>query len=309
MSARHIRGWLAALLLAAAARPALPQAEVTALAHGLDPVDATTEVTCTRFASFEDEDQVAVGMALEPGDLLASSSDDVGLELTCAQGSVLRFSGSFRVLIDVPGEGADCAVNFLSGTLDVITDQPTEVAAGGVVLGSEGTQFAVVVERRDGQAHQRCSVYEGRVAWASPGSGRQWLAGGSRLDLTRERFETVKVDPTELGRVAERYARFDVAGSRAAGLRSADPEAAAREMASLHREVLEDPADSDRRAQLANALIDLRRVDQAGYHLERAGSQGSRELEKAQERFRAEVERQRRLEVETTKPAGQRRYR
>ena len=260
-----------AILLWLVARPAAPQAEVAALARGLEPLTTTTDVRLTRFASFEEEARIDVGTTLEPGDLLASTSGEIDLALTCPEGTVLRFSGSFRVLIDVPGSESDCALNFLSGTLDVLTDQPTEVNAGGVVLGSEGTQYSVVIVRGPRGAAQRCSVYDGRVAWSYSAGERRWLDGGMRLDLGPGRLEEGEIRSDELARVATRYARFDVAGSLAAGQQHADPQAATASLARLHYKVLAEPRDTSRRVDLARAQIDMKVLDQANYNLERGG--------------------------------------
>ncbi len=262
-----MRVWLP--LLALATWPVAAEVEVTSLARDFEAVDETDDVRCTLFASFE-ETGVAVGMELEPGDLLASVSGATDLELTCPNGSLLRFSGSFRVLINPPEEGGDCAVNFLSGTLDVLTDQPTEVNAGGVVLGSEGTQFSVELSRGADGGEQTCNVYDGRVRWRARGVEQRWLDGGRRLNWDRDDFSEAEVPEAQLSRVAGRQARFDAIMALRRGA-AEDPRAAAERLAELHHAVLAEPGDADRRVALAKAQLDYRISDQATYHLGRAG--------------------------------------
>ena len=125
---------LAMILFVMLPGAAWPQAEVTALASGTDPIDTTDELRLSRFADFSEETTVSVGTMLEVGDLLTSSSDTIDVELGCGEESVHRFSGGFRLLISSPLE-TDCAVDLLSGTVDVLTDAPAEVGAGDVTLG------------------------------------------------------------------------------------------------------------------------------------------------------------------------------
>ncbi len=277
MRPRIVTVWLPLLWLVA--QPASPQATISALARELEPVAESSDVICTRFASFEGEPSITVGMVLEPGDLLASVSGEIDLELTCGGGTLLRFSGAFRVLIDAPEAGNDCAVNFLSGTLDVLTDQETEVNAGGVVLGTEGTQYSVELIRGTGGVDQRCSVWDGKVVWrARKEKEERWLGGGQRLAVAGGRFTEGEVAAAERSAVARRAARFDVVKSRQKGRKIEDPATEVERLSKLHREVLERPEDTDRRVELARAQIDLEAGDQAMYHLARAGISSTEQM-------------------------------
>jgi len=214
--------------------------------------------------------------------LLSSVSGDVDLELTCPGGSLLRFTGGFRVMIDTPAEGTDCAVNFLSGTLDVLTDQPTEVNAGGVVLGSEGTQYSVELTRGAEGADWKCTVYDGRVRWRMPQIEARWVDTGTELRaagprLTAAGMTEAPIAGQELSQAAVRYARFDVVKSRARGLQVTDPQAAVRELSKLHLDVLTRPADIGFRVELAKKQIDYQ-VPQAKYNLNRAGIRTEQEM-------------------------------
>ncbi|HEX9734404.1 MAG TPA: hypothetical protein VGG06_20725 [Thermoanaerobaculia bacterium] len=269
-----------------AATPAAPQAVVSALARGPEPLTTTTDVHCSRFASFEDEPEVVAGMELEPGDLLASVTADVDLELTCPNGSLLRFTGGFRVMVEAAA-GDACAVNFLSGTLDVLTDKETEVHAGGVVLGSEGTQYSVSLSREGTGTDWKCWVYDGRVRWTTPEVDDRWLGAGTRLRLADRQHDAgvtveTRITEQELTHAALRYATFDVARSRTGRGQVEDPRAAVEELSKLHFEVLARPDDSGRRVELAKKQLALRIPSQAAYNLGRAGVRTEQELRRYQ---------------------------
>lgn len=290
---------LCLLVAVLAVSPAATQVTVTNLSRDLEVLTETADVRCTLFASFE-EAGVVVGMQLEPGDLLASASGDVDLELTCPNGSLLRFSGSFRVLINPPEEGSDCAVNFLSGTLDVLTDQPTEVNAGGIVLGTEGTQYSVELIRGEQGVEEACSVYDGRVKWRTREVETQWLDGGRRLDWNRGQYSEDEVGDAELNRVARRQARFDASKSMRGGGLAEDPKAMAERLARLHYDVLTRPGDIDRRVELAKAQIDYQISGQATYHLGRAGIRTDEQMKSHQ----IDVDRLKAAQVAGQTPSG-----
>ena len=202
---------LASLNVFLIATGALPQATVHGLARGTQPLEETTGVQLKRIDS-STEPVVRVGMELHPGDRLSSGGDRVDVELQCPGGSVLRFTGSYRVFIDEPGDGVDCAVNFLSGTVDVLTDKPTEIESGGVTLGSEGTQYSVSVSYRDRQPDVGCQVYDGRVEWRFSKKA-EWLSAGNRLQIFDTKADVAKIG-AELDRlgIAREFHAYDGAG-------------------------------------------------------------------------------------------------
>ncbi len=272
----------AVLLWAWVASPVVSQVQVSALSEGLEPRTQTTDVRCTRFASFADEPAVVVGMELEPGDLLASVSGGIDLELTCPQGSLMRFSGGFRVMINPPGEN-DCAVDFMSGNLDVIAQASTEVDAGGVVLGSEGTQYAVMLVRKGGEPDRRVAVYDGRLrVLKSSFKAPEVMETGTSVWVGKSGFSERRIEASELRRSAAVNARFDVSKAMARGETIEDPKAASRELQQLHYAVLKKPADTNLRVDLAKTQIRYKSNAQAVYHLNRGGVRTRQDLERHQ---------------------------
>jgi hypothetical protein len=211
-----------------------------------------------------------VGMQLEPGDMLISSADSVFIELGCGeegQTNTYMIASPFRVLIDVPTV-ASCHVNMLSGLTEVKAEAPTETTAGGVTLGSTGTQYAVEL-RRDGDALVlNCIAYDGTVrVLAQP---NLMIAGGAKLVWYGERgVEQAPNTSQDLGRSAATYARFDLATARKQNVPIRDPAAALREFSELNYQALANPADTTRRVELAKEQIRYGLVDRAVYNLNR----------------------------------------
>jgi len=257
------------VFLAGAAPLLLAEAKITALAKGPEPLTSSDDVRLLRFADFSEVAQVQEGDILAEGDLLSSVSGQTTVEVTCEDGSLLRFSGGFRVLIDAPTDSS-CAVDFLSGSLDVVTDRPTEVNAGGVVLGSEGTHYSVELSRVEGERRTECSVFDGRVRVMSDGldepveAGTAWtLSKGNVRWLRGADLEPV------LNRVALRSAKFDLA--QAVKMKRATySEKSLTNLKDLHLAVLRTPADTGKRIALAKQQIMYERKDDAAYNLTQA---------------------------------------
>lgn len=270
---------LAVLLLAGLPGAARPQAEVTALARGSDPLEESGDLRLSRFADASEETSVAVGTALEVGDLLSSVTGEIDVELTCGEETVLQFSGAFRVLIDDP-DATDCAVDFLSGSLDVVSDQPAEIDAGDVTLGSEGTEFAVELARTEEGSDHQLTVFDGKVNVFAEGSespveaGKTWRLAGKGKEVVWGEVTEEAAD-----RAAAIHARLDVARSVAAGEQVADPKQAIEELKSRHKEVLLKPGDKDVRLSLAKAQLAYKQDLKAAYHLKRADVTTEEELE------------------------------
>jgi hypothetical protein len=211
-----------------------------------------------------------VGMQLEPGDMLISSADSVFIELGCGeegQTNTYIITSPFRVLIDVPTM-ASCHVNMLSGLTEVVAEAPTETTAGGVTLGSTGTQYAVEL-RRDGDALVlNCIAYDGTVrVLARPDLT---ITGGAKLSWYGERgVEQVPNTRQDVERSAATYARFDLATAQRQNVAIQDPAAALRQLSALHYQVLANPADTARRVALAKEQIRYLVSDRAVYNLNR----------------------------------------
>jgi hypothetical protein len=248
--------------------PTAPDVYISALTLGLKPLETSEEIRCTRFRNGSDDPQVHVGMKLAPGDILANPKGEVALEMTCPDGSVLRFSRAFRVMIQSP-EDSDCAIDFRSGDLDVLTLHPTKVNVGGFTLGSEGTQFKVKLPIAASVSPQLV-LYDSVIRLTIPRSGyTQILTTGTALEAMKGKLIETKIHSSRLRRSAKLYTRFDVArGLRAdSGL---DPETEANKLEEFHYDVLYRPAAVPPRVVLAKTQIQMGILNQAAFNLKRA---------------------------------------
>jgi hypothetical protein len=259
------------------------QVRISALGLRLEPQQESTSVRLSRFADLTEVESVAVGTELAPDDLLTGLDEDLFVELRCTGGSLLRFTGKFRVLVRAAGDGVDCAVNLLAGKLDLLTDERTEVNSAGQVLGTEGTRYALRLQRTPAGPEQRVLVFEGKVEVGEPRRQREWVAGGLTVTLLPEgpTAPPQAITAEEVDRWARLYARFDVIKAQAAGaeLGAEGSQAAAARLAPLHAAVLRQPDDPQARAELVEAQVTYRVADEARYNLERfAVDAGAREL-------------------------------
>ena len=259
-----LRGWVSLCCLAGLLPASLAaQARVEALV----PHDA--DVTVSRLGA-DGPEPAAVGMELMPGDLLDAEAAGASLSLTCSgpEGTnTYLITAPFRVLVDVP-TAASCHVNLLAGLTEVVAEAPTETTAGGVTLGSTGTQYSVELRRRGAALLFNCVVFDesvrvlsGPAAQASAGHKMVWT------DLT-----TVSVRPNtpgDLARSAATYARFDLAMATSRGAAVQDTAAALRALTALHVAVLAHPADTTSRVALAKEQIRYSASDHAMYNLRR----------------------------------------
>ena len=148
----------------------------------------------------------------------------------------------------------------------MITDQPTEVDAGAVILGSEGTQYSVELTIEDGEQDRTLLVFDGKVRVRGDQiddeveSGRTWKQ-------RRKVQSWGTIDETHLNRVSQRYAVFDA--SRMKPDSGESREAAVARFKKLHYQVLEKPEDSSKRGELAQEQLKIERTPQAYYHLRR----------------------------------------
>ena len=259
--------------------PAAAQVTVTTLAEGDDPVQETQQVRLSRFLDLTEIDHLAVGDQLSEFDQITSLSDQVRIELTCANGSVLEFGEGFRVMIGSTEEGDCAAIVTVAGQGDVLTEERTETNIGGTALITEGTRFAFRL-RRDGQAlRQEVLVFDGEVVVRKRGAAGTWSGGhrvgaGRVVDLAREKAgkpQTRRVQASEIQWWAKRYASFDVVKAREAGV-SLDARQAAELQTKLtkqHEAVLENPEKVEARAELAATQRDNRVNREALYHTEK----------------------------------------
>lgn len=266
------RSMSAALLFLLAAVPAAAQVKVTTLALDGKPLLETTGIRLSRYADLTENNLLKVGDVLSENDLVTALVPGLFVELTCPKGTLLRFTGGFRAVISPPEE-ADCAVNYLSGNLDVLTDEPTQVGVGGKTLGTSGTSYALRLDRPGGEPSERVLVFEGNVKVTSRTVSTVVPTGQS---LTFSRLVTKPVlkpvTTREVERWAALYASFDVAKARAAGVEVSGEQAAATEakLTQLHAAVLRDPAAAEPRLELAAEQASHRIGDEALYNMRRS---------------------------------------
>jgi hypothetical protein len=255
------RGLISTAVLFAMASPAAGQATV----HSVIP--AVNDVRVQRAGATARPERATKGLLLQPGDLLTAGDTSSLLEMRCATQTTTtyRLKAPFRVLVDVPTD-TSCHVNLLAGHGDVIAESPTTTTAGGIPLGSTGTQYSVEVSRVGEELVRRLVVFEGAVKLRATGEAVEqgasvkW-AGGART--------AAAVSPDEIERSAAVYARFDVWAARAASP-ELDTAAAYRQMKQLQYDVLANPTDTAKRVDLAKRQILLKVNDQAAYNLKRA---------------------------------------
>jgi hypothetical protein len=211
------------------------------------------------------------GMDLVPGDLVSSSVEGVSLSLRCTgEGgdNTYDLASPFRVLIDVPSD-APCHINLLSGTTEVTAEAPSETSAGGVTLGSTGTEYAVEVRRDSDTLVFRCSIFTDSVSVVS---GSSLIArAGSRLIWNRGgTFDLARISPEQLKESAAFRARFDLAAAQEKGTDPEDSGATFQRLQTLHYQVLEDPTSAEKSVELAKALLEIQLPEQASYNLRKA---------------------------------------
>src|SRR5262249_53874883 len=168
-----------------------------------------------RFATLEEQAVVRLGDTYEAGDELRGSGV-VGIELKCPEGSLVKFSQKFRVILIAAQTSQDCAINLLAGKADIITNRPTAVQSGEITAGSKGTVYSIHAARGGQGPTVACAVFDGAVDV----SGRQ---SSSRLEAGLKRTwspaapVTLKLSLEDLRQTAVLYARMDVSKGQAAG--------------------------------------------------------------------------------------------
>ncbi len=250
------------------------RAEVSGILVEAEALDSSTAVRVSRIETFTEEELIKIGTQLAIGDMLTSLTGDVSVELACGESTILRFANRFQVIINPPEE-ADCAVNFLNGDLDVLTNEPTEVEVGTVILGSEGTQYSVEVSRADGELDRQLIVFDGKIRVRGPEIDSE-VETGATWRLRKGDSAWGRVDDDQLARVSSRYARFDAARvSPDSGESRAEAQA---RFTKLHYQVLEKPSEPVYRGELAKEQLKVNLAPQAYYHLRRGDITTSEKL-------------------------------
>jgi hypothetical protein len=237
---------------------------VSALGNG---VKETSEIRAFRFAALEETRLVRLGDKFEVGDELTGTGQ-VGIELRCPEGSLVKFSQKFRAVIVAPQSTGDCAINLLAGKADITTNRPTSIASGEITAGSKGTIYSLRAVRDAQGTNVACSVFDGEVAVSTRstegsllamGSKRVWAPGGGALE---------KISADEIKQTAALYADLDLSKGRTAG--AAISRSSAAELEAAYLRVLQSPSDAEARIELAAGQVNLRIASEALYHLDRA---------------------------------------
>jgi len=238
-------------------------------------------VQLSRFADFAVEKKIAVGTTLQVGDLMSTVAPDTNvlLEIGCPAngGTVFRFSGAFRVVVLPPRPDVRCVLQLLAGDVDVIAEEATEINAGGVVLGSKGTQYAVHLRRTESGPVCEGVVYDNDLLIKTSqnqiplSTSRSWV-----FNFATATGELGEISEVVLKQSALVAGRFDVARLRAEGvLTPAKASEIAREeseLVALHMEVLKAPANKDARLRLGTRQRAVG-SDSARYNLKRVGGE------------------------------------
>lgn len=236
---------------------------------GPDPgADSTTSVSVERYASLESESPVSVGTTLEFGDLVESTAAaDTSIEIECPaeSGNRYKLSPPFRVAIGLSSEQG-CRIDLMAGTANVQSDSPTEVNAGGVLIGTRGTQFWVRAERSS-ESPLVC-VFEGAVEVAGrDGAVRQGTALFVADSPSPAALQAKRIPAELYTSVATLYANFDVSYADRTGTLSAETREA---LYAQHLQVLRNPGNSAARLALAVSQIKAGQPDKATYNLRRS---------------------------------------
>jgi hypothetical protein len=212
-----------------------------------------------------DRQALRVGLALDPGDEIASTDQRAVVALTCPRSSSVTLHGRFRSVI-LPAAGQDCAISLLAGSADVQTDSPTQLSAGTTLMGSKRTTYGM---RVTADATVACVVFEGEVEVHNLATGAvrplgallaaSWKAG------VLQQYGT-PVTEAELAGTARLYARSETARARArdATISAADLQ---RELERRHLAVLEAPQNAAVRLDLAALQAKVRLSAPALYQL------------------------------------------
>ena len=277
---RRVTWWWAPALtmsaVLAAPVAARGQAVVRTVIVDRQSVPGTDRVHRSRFADLAEEGRITIGTTLELGDLVWALDSSVLLEVECAPNArtLFRFSNGFRLVVLPPRPDVPCVVQLLAGGVDVRADDSTEVNAGGIVLGSRGTQYAVRLRRPPEGAVCDGVVYDDDLMVTPPGRATITIrrSNGWTYDLAARRGRQGAVSAGMVRQSAEIATAFDLARMSPGGGRGTEDRRQAEEqLLSLHIAVLTAPADQNVRSQLGRTQERFGIVDGAAYNLKRAG--------------------------------------
>lgn len=274
-------GWLIHALLIAvfATQPAAAQCRedctspdsvcVCAVESDLQGAGAKAEVFVTRLGS-PDREPAKFRTSVGIGDLLEGAGDGAAVELSCPKGSSVKFSSAFRAVLLPPGEGQDCAFSLLSGGVNVLTGEATEVRSGLVVMGSKRTNYGLSAYRRGEKGGADALVYEGEAECQASPRGRVLNVGpGEKMLLGEGKWIRSKITPQDIERGANLFARLDIAKARSFSGSIQNARATYASLKATYSTVLRRPSDSAARMKLAIQEVNLRLPANALYHLDK----------------------------------------
>jgi hypothetical protein len=201
-----------------------------------------------------ERNQANLGMEVEPGDQLISDGANAAIELTCPKATSMTFSKNFRAVILPAQEGQACAVDLLSGNLDVLTSEETGGRVGDITFGSKHTNYALRIQSGKRRPAPEVFVYDGEVEVQAAGSSYPLTSG---LKLQGENFEVRGIEPVEYDRAIAIYTGMDVVKAQIAGAKVDDPAALYSNLKAIYARVLTNPKDVDARVELAGKQVAL----------------------------------------------------
>src|SRR6185295_2368107 len=227
----------------------------------------TSAVHVLRYATNKEEALIRVGDRFEAGDELTAISD-VTIELTCPEGSAVKFSGRFRAFISASKDKEDCAINLLAGQADIITNHPTSIESGERVAGSKGTVYSIRVNRDAQGSTLWCAVLDGEVEVRGQSGDPSGLKGGSKKVWSPAGIHEQNLSSDDIKGSSVLYARMDAVKATMAGVKTTASTIA--DLETSYRRVFQAPADAEARIELAAMQTNLKVAAGAIYQLDRA---------------------------------------
>jgi hypothetical protein len=272
-----IRRWAPAVALSALLTTpvaARGQAVVRAIIVDQKSVSETDRVHLSRFADMTEATTIAVNTTLDAGDLIWAFGPGVLVEIECTSKgrTPFRLSNGFRAVVLPPRPDVACVLQLLAGGVDVRTDETTEINAGGIVLGSKGTQYAVRLRRTGEGAVCDGVVFDGDLSVTPPSLKMIELASNNSwtYDLAADRGQRGAISEQMVQQSAAIATVFDL--TRLSAVATGSPVAQqqlAEQLFALHSAVLRAPANQDVRAELGKTQEKLGIMDGARYNLKR----------------------------------------
>ena len=233
------------------------QVSVLTIVDGETSVERSDKVALTPLGAFQRE-PLESGLDLAFGDELSSTATGMAVVLMCAEvdgESEFTLPSPFRVVLIPTTSGQGCALSLQGGAADVVAGTDTEIRSGEVTLGSQRTQYGVVVSRSDNRMAREAYVFEGAVRVSGGEQRPVRLKAGHRLALSRAyTARPVALERKDIRRAAHLYAKVDASRTK---LKGQAWKQSYRELTALHTAVLSQPDKVEPRVNLAVARLNL----------------------------------------------------